>query len=263
MYNEVGDCMKSIFEKAHNLNINDEYKKIVYELEVKRFWSGAKFLSFFEYLDYNQLFKAWKYRDTILTTTEYLNFIEIKEGANYVNNIDEEKFLYFLQFILNMRTYFPSSNLEFSFELALNYLFDNISLILSKMGYKCIGVDDRKILTRINPDIDSIGELLEEDLQKLLVSYTDFRIENDTEVKKSLLKKIDLKIEEEKACYKQIDNDTYNIVGKLVNDIAGINHPKEIEDKKLLKEYCDDCFILMLHLIRSKEYTAIKKKYKS
>jgi len=251
--------MLSIFNKINNLDTNAEYLKIKGELD--SVWFHVRFLncSFFKCLDISNKFKGWHYRDTILTTTEYLNHIGVLVNGNHKKILTEIEFLYYIEFILNMVPLVKEYIMIGSSAEGFSFLIDNIKLVLSKMGYVVKREEDRIILVRKDADVDSIVEVIDEELQDLLIRYKDFRIETNVYEKSLILKKIDKYIENNKTLYKQKDNLTYSLINKIVNNFD-VNHPNDKSSKEKLEAY-DDCFLLMIHLIRSVEFANLKSKY--
>ena len=141
---------------------------------------------------------------------------------------------------------------------------ENIPKILEKMNYKLKELEDKVIIVKRDSDVDSILTVVSEDIADILLEYNDFRIKNNIEEKKKILKKIDLYIEKN-IKIKSFDKGLDDCIGTIVNKM-GINHPIEEEFKTLtvteLIEWYDKCFLMMIHAIRTVEINKIKNERK-
>ena len=265
--------MKSIFFFFFRLDINNEFERFVRELYEDR---NAALYAEDEYhqkeystlieLIYKKIFLKWKYRDTFIDVDEYLENI----GVDYektlmygVEPIDKTTFLYFLEFLANMWVLIKK---EDSIELSQRAIatMENIPKILEKMNYKLKELEDKVIIVKRDSDVDSILTVVSEDIADILLEYNDFRIKNNIEEKKKILKKIDLYIEKN-IKIKSFDKGLDDSIGTIVNKM-GINHPIEEEFKTLtvteLIEWYDKCFLMMIHAIRTVEINKIKDERK-
>ena len=258
----------SIFELVNSLDIQKEYQKFNEELTDYFIWYNHRSMSYFEYLEYSGIFRTWKERDTFLYVDEYLNFIGVKNENHFKSKISQTEFLYYLEFLINIFK-ISTLRLQENEEIIIESLEKNIIIILNKMGYRiCLDKEnERIIIVRKDSDLDSVVKDMDIDLATLLIRYNDFRIQKDIFEKHSILKKIDLYIEGNKQVFKQKDKSTYDLIGKIVNNY-GINHHIKIDEIKLKDEKeiinaYDDCYKLMIHLIRSVEFSKIKEKYET
>ncbi len=265
--------MKSIFDLENRLDINSEFERlfrIFCEDE-----NGAIYEDRYHHKDCTTVIEAinemiflkWKYRDTFIDVDEYLKFI----GVNYeealiygVEQIDKTTFLYFLEFLANMWFLIKK---EDSIELSQKAIaaMENIPKILEKMNYKLKEVEDKVIIVKRDSDTDSVLVLVPENIANILLEYNDFRIKNNIEEKKKILKKIDLYIENN-INVKSFDTGLYDSIGMIVNKM-GVNHPIKEEPFKSFKEtelmeWYNKCFLMMLHAIRTVEVNKIKKERK-
>ncbi len=256
--------IKSIFDIENRLDIQKEFRKMV-EVLHKTYDSIYTYeeghTSFIHYVN-REIFKNWPYRDTFLTVEEYIEHLGItKEVLQFESKITEEVFLYYIQFILNMTSnysYHPYEETEM-----LKALMNNIPLILEKMNYKPKYVDEKVLIVKRDADVDSILDKVSLPIAERLLEYNDFRIKNNMQEKKEILKAIDLYIEQNKKELSGIDNKLYNAIGTIVNEM-GVNHPinKKFEylTEKELLEWYDKCFLMMIHLIRGLEINKIKRE---
>lgn len=123
------------------------------------------------------------------------------------------------------------------------------------------------IFVKRNADLDSVLHLVSPDIRVDLLTYFDFRLENDIQGKQSILKRL--------ADYFEPDRDKYNLVNrKLTSKIfqlfnnCNIRHANDrqmqFESDVEQLEYYDICFNLILHLLREGKieeyYEKIDKK---
>lgn len=266
--------MKSIFDLENRLDINNEFERFVRELYedgnaalyAEDEYHQKEYSTLIEVID-KKIFLKWKYRDTFIDVDEYLEHI----GVDYektlmygVEPIDKTTFLYFLEFLANMWVLIKK---EDSIELSQRAIatMENIPKILEKMNYKLKELEDKVIIVKRDSDVDSILTVVSEDIADILLEYNDFRIKNNIEEKKKILKKIDLYIEKN-IKIKSFDNELDNSIGMIVNKM-GINHPikeepyKSFTDSQLIDWY-DKCFLMMIHAIRMVEINKIKNERK-
>ena len=104
----------------------------------------------------------------------------------------------YLEFIQNMTMQLLNADVIYSYDDSFRAILDNMKIILERMNYKFEKVGDRYIITKRDPDVDSILINVPKNIASLLLEYNDFRNEDDIEEKKKILKKIDLYIEERK-----------------------------------------------------------------
>ena len=214
------------------------------------------------------VFNYWEYRDTYTELEDYLEFIGINESMlNGYCKIGEETFLNFLELLINlmqtMDKNINTNNIDFKNLKVKSILPHNIPLILEKMNYEVYDDIDKKCIRKRDSDVDSILDLVPEDISLLLLSYNDIR-NNNIDSKKTILKKIDLYIDSNKQKYKSIGKELLDSIDTIVNKM-GINHkPDESPYNKLTEtELCvwyDKCFKMMIHLIRTEEIIEIKKE---
>ncbi len=264
--------MKSIFELENRLDIEQEFVRLYNVLQRQKdtvlyddnVYGVREFAKFFEGID-NTVFLEWKYRDTFLNVYEYLDFIGVNDNlTSYNKELYEEIFLYYLEFILNMKLLVDNSN---SIELMpiATAAIENIPIILEKMNYKAEKVEDKIIISKRDADIDSVLECVPENISNVLLEYNDFRNKDDIKEKQKLLKAIDLYIENN-IKVRLFDVELDNSIGTIVNKM-GVNHPikdepyKSFTEEQLIEWY-DKCFLMMLHAIRTAEINKIKTERK-
>lgn len=243
--------MKSIFELENRLDIEKEFRKLakVFITDNNMVLGFDVQAGSFMSLVNNTVFLNWKYRDTFLDVNEYLDFLGIKEYK------EEDEFLLYLQFILNMEELIHQRS-DIKLSSTTRAALENIPLILEKMNYKAEKVEDRIIISKRDADVDSVLETVPESIANVLLEYNDFRNQCNIKEKQRLLKAIDLYIEKN-IDVKSLDRELDDSIGTIVNKM-GVNHPikdepyKSFAEEQLLEWY-DKCFLMMLHVIRAKE----------
>ena len=270
--------MKSIFELENRLDINKEFEKIVCEL----YWDenaalyaedeyhSKEYTSLIVAID-KMVFLKWKYRDTFMDVEEFIESLEINtemvliKGAHFIS---KESFLLFLEFLINMYHLIKQEKIELSRRAIA--LFENIPKILEKMNYKLEELEDKIKITKRDSNVDSVLTKVPSNIAHLLLEYNDFRICNDIEAKKAILKAIDLYLDNDdkkiKKQIKSIDKDLVNTFETVLNNM-GINHDNSDEIYKSMTveekiEWYDKCFLLMIHGIRAITVNEIKNERK-
>lgn len=259
---------QSIFEIENRLDINIEFGRFV-EMLNKRdtIIYDCKYMSLFVFFD-NYVFSIWPYRDTFIDFKSYLEHIGISNSIyGGYQKIDEVSFLNFIELLENMmltvKRNIGIDNVKFICLKTANIIKHNIPIILEKMNYELDKEIDKICIRKRDADVDSILEIVPNDVSQLLLSYNDIR-NNNIDSKKIILKKLDLYIEENKTLYKSLNSSTYDSIQTIVNKM-GINHPILEEpykslNSKALKEWYDKCFKLIIHLIRCSEVNEINKE---
>ena len=270
--------MKSIFELENRLDINKEFEKIVYELyedEQAALYAEdehhlEQYTSLIDAID-KMVFLKWKYRDTFMDVEEFIDSIGIDpervllRGTYYIS---QEKFLFFLEFLINMYPLMKLEKIELS-KRALA-LFQNIPIILEKMNYKLEELEDKIVITKRDSNVDSVLTKVPSNIAYLLLEYNDFKIYNDINEKKAILKAIDLYLDNDdkkiKKQIKSIDKELVDTFETILNNM-GINHDnndekyKSMPDEEKIKWY-DKCFLLIIHGIRAITVNEIKNERK-
>lgn len=259
--------MKSIFDIENEIDIQEEFERLVevfFEYECVEVSSGMN-VTIMEYLNV-KVFRKWRYRHTMINIYEYLSFIGVtRDVINSREKITEEVFLRFLEFITNM-LYNCKDNIPIvvgksKFAIAVR----NIENILEEKGYNVEEVEDKVVLVKISADIDAVLKVTPDNISKVLLEYNELRVEKDIQIKKQLLKQIDLYLEEF-VKVRDYDKELDQTIGMIVNKM-GINHPINEEpylslSEDELLEWYDKCFELMIHAIRFKRVKEIKEERK-
>ena len=259
---------KSIFEIENRLDIEKEFEKLIKALfEEDTIYYNYRDMSFFEFLN-EYVFNLWEYRDTFTDLDDYLEHIGITSRIiNKCDVLTKEIFLNFLELLINLLLVIEENigikNVYFRNIKTKNIISHNVPIILEKMNYELYSEENTMRIRKRDADVDSILDLVPEEISYLLLSYNDIR-NNNIESKKTLLKKIDLYIDTNKSKYKKIGKELLDSIETIVNKM-GINHQsKEPSFNNLsdyeLSEWYDKCFKMMIHLIRTEDIIKIKKE---
>ncbi len=259
---------KSIFEIENRLDIEKEFEKLIKVLfEEDTIYYNSCDMSFFEFLN-EYVFNLWEYRDTFTDLDDYLEHIGITSRIiNKCDVLTKEIFLNFLELLINLLLVIEEKigikNVYFRNIKTKNIISHNVPIILEKMNYELYSEENTMRIRKRDADVDSILDLVPEEISYLLLSYNDIR-NNNIESKKTLLKKIDLYIDTNKSKYKKIGKELLDSIETIVNKM-GINHQsKEPSFNNLsdyeLSEWYDKCFKMMIHLIRTEDIIKIKKE---
>ena len=257
---------KSIFDIEIRVDIDYEFERLKDILfEKNSLYYNRTDYSLYGFLN-QEVFPIWKYKGMFVDFNDFLERLKINLS---LNTCQEEKFLYLLELLVNLWKV-AESKLDPSYEKyfskrVIGYMRINLPLIIENMNYQIIEEHDRYKLVKRDSDVDSVLDIVPEDYAKLLLDYNDIR-NNTIDAKRSILKELDLYIENTKKTYQEVDKDTYNTIQFIVNNM-GINHPLKKEpylsmNEVELIEWYDKCFKLMIHLIREKEVNEINKERK-
>jgi len=256
---------KSIFEIENRLDIKKEYARLTRALlEEEILFYNSLYMSLYDFFEEN-VFPKWKFRDTFTSLDEYLQHIGVNIFSTF---IIEESFLNLLEFLLNMwktaKDKINFNKISIMSEISFYTIEQNVPIILEKMNYTIKEEIDRVLIIKRDSDVDSILDIVSEDIVTLLLSYNDIR-NNRIEVKKQILKSLDLYIEKDKRKYKSYDSSLYDSIQTIVNEM-GVNHPMHEKYKNMSEiELCcwyDKCFKMMIHLIRTEDIISMKNERK-
>ena len=282
---------KSIFELERRTNLKEESDVILEYLRKNKVRDSPFSGSLFNIL--NQNIKMWKYRGTAFNIEDYLKQINVRlsdQVMPYEDEISDIEILYFFELLLNLIrqtfTLIPSMSFDLFLEGVVSpdkqiytyeedsYLFhiklvlENVVHTLEQINMTAVKVKDRIIISKRNPDVDSVLEI-EPSLSEVLLEYLDFRNAHDIEFKRMALKQIADYLEPRRKSYKGTNED------KLCNSLffAFNNfHIRHNDDNQIpfssettLEVMYDKIFIASLHLIRGLSVRDIKNeidKYK-
>lgn len=257
---------KSIFDIEIRIDINYEFERLKEILfEDNSLYYDRNDYSLYSFFN-DEIFPIWKYKGMFIDFEDFVNRMDINFD---LDRCSEEKFLLLLELLINLWPIAElklDSNYEKYFsKRVLGYMRMNLPLLIEKMNYQIVNDDKKYKIIKRDSDVDSILDIVSNDCAKLLLSYNDIR-NNTFEIKKNILKELDLYIEKDKKNYQNADNDTYNTIQVIVNNM-GVNHPIKKEPYLSFKqdeliEWYDKCFRSIIHLIRKKEINEINKERK-
>lgn len=257
---------KSIFELEKRIDVLDETRNLISFLYKKDTfsWNNHYNESFISMVNY--YFPSWSYKKSALSCQQYFELYGID-----VRRLTEESCLYLLEFLLNICSWIPAqieyqssySSFRDRNEQLISGIETSINSILEGVNYKAKKVKDKVLIYKRNADVDSTISLTSNsDLATLLLQYLDFRNQNSVVEKGSILASLNIWIEKNKEEYKKINNQLYKDVSAIINNI-GSRHKENMDPPLTRKEklhWMDNCFHLMLYLIRSVELKSIQNE---
>lgn len=265
--------VKSIFELERRFDFNKEFNRLI-KLLSEGNYSNKKhgYLTFWEVV--NEDFAEWQYRLTATNISQY--FEDLGISFNNISSCNNTKKMYVLQFI-DSYIIFLINNFKIDYQVDLErqsykpYLtiIENIGLIISKLNFKR-DVDDQKetvTYTKRDADVDSILSIIEneDDLRLALLEYNDFRIENDINEKRIILKKLgdylEPKRKEFSSINKSLTDDIFFMLNKFYIRHNNDGNIKFDSNANYIKWY-DRLFKMIIHLIRSKYILDVQKELK-
>lgn len=186
-----------------------------------------------------------------------------------INSKQEDYNLYLLNLYSNFifwltEEYKSLKSLELEFKFIHN-LYDRILLILESQNYNDILSEEKNefgfldvFTVKRDEDIDSVLEFISPELRLDLLSYIDFRFENNIKHKESIIARLYKDIESKKTTlncdpFKSLYTDT-----KFALNIPRHHREYTMTDEEKILWY-DRSFRMYVHLIRSQEI----KKYQS
>lgn len=263
---------KTIFDLENKLDIDAEFcrmRDILFDDSFSVSFYNHRYSSFIDAVN-TDFFSSWPYRDTFIDIYDYLDFIGINRNIlGGYSEINKQSFLYFLEFLANLSSFVSdkvkTNRVKYDIDKRVTACISNIRIILAKMHCRLEKLGDKVFIIKSNIDVDSVIKSIPENVANLLLSYCDFRIEDDIEAKKTILKKIDIYIDKNKKLF-----DKYDGVPTIRNDMDfimnkfGINHAihekfSSLQKSELLDLY-DSCFILVLDIFRRREVSVIRKR---
>lgn len=199
-------------------------------------------------------------------------FIERSIGKEFGTS-DIEMYLYRTNFYLNFfswyfeNVWYPHHTYGRKNMEQANFIIEIINFTLEKINYCSTSLEKdenfnfkRIIFTKRNFDVDSVLPFVDNDIRIDLLTYLDFRNENNLKEKEAIIGRIYKDLEERKATlnidpYKTLFNST-----KQALNFARHNHPEINIDDKI--NICNQSFYLYIHLIRWPEIRTYQKNLK-
>lgn len=269
--------VKSIFDLEKRTDLSKEVTRLDGYLREKIFLNADGYTRTFWGV-INEIFTLWPHRYTATTLIEYFELFQITPIPSHMN---EEQMFYYLQFIYdfimwienNSQIYIAGDNISDVYHVGIrnreerfNVIKTNIELIAELMNYKLEYINDHYTFIKRDADVDSVIKQLEteEDLRLALLSYNDFRIEEDIKEKKIILKQIGDWLEPNRKNLSSINKCLTDDIFFVLNK-AEIRHNNEneleLDDNSILQLY-DELFKMILHLLRESDIKNIQQKIK-
>lgn len=265
--------VKSIFELERRFDFNKEFIRLINLLDVRIYGNkNYRNQTFWAIADIN--FSEWRYRLTATNISQYFEDLDI--DFNNISSCDNTHKMYVLQFI-DSYIVFLIYNFKIDYCIDLErqvykpYLtvLKNIGHIISKLNFKRDIDKQNGTVTYIkrDADTDSILSIIEneDDLRLALLEYNDFRIENDINEKRIILKKLgdylEPKRKEFNSINKSLTDDIFYMLNKFYIRHNNDGNIKFDSNGDYIKWY-DKLFKMIIHLIRSKYIFDVQKELK-
>lgn len=275
----------SIFDLEKRTNLKNE------TIKLHKYLSRTKFEDYNEYYGnfyrmVNSCIELWPDRYTATNVNDFFDQYGISFEVQNFTNIE---CLYYLQFIMNFiiwikkeyekepcnpyEPYYgynePNSfyNLLINNEQYFKTILENINHIAELCNYNIEEINDHYTFIKRDADVDSVLPILEneDDLRIALLEYNDFRIENNKEEKKIILKKIGDYLESRRKEFSSLNKSlTDDVFFMLNNFYIRHNNDKNIKfdsDEEYISWY-DNLFMMMIQLIRTKNIKEIQNMLK-
>ena len=269
---------KTIFEIENKLNIEEEFLRICRIIDDEN--CSVSFENDITYRQWSFLgainhafFPKWPYRDTFIDVYDYLRHIGINKKMMLNGfGIDETNFLYFLEFLINISNFMKqtcsSHGIKITYDMRVQACLDNINKLLAKMHCELKTIKNEVIIVKKDIDVDSVIDIVPDNIADSLLSYCDFRVEKDLDAKKAILKDIDIYIDANKTKLDKIDGcESLRKDIDFIFNKFGINHKIDEKFKDLPKEdllgIYDISFILVLELLRRGKINNARKTINS
>lgn len=278
--------MTSIFDIEKRLPLRKECSRLNEFIKKNRFHirNDNDFYDLYGIID-EFIFIKWGYRHTSTCLDEYLDYFNIDFNYFKEHNIvlSDEKYLYYLETMVNL-IQIVDKDLKNQNAFIVNYaetdkmnefiitLKINIELILEANNLKIYIVNPNMIrFTKRDADADTAIIILNDrDISLDILSFLDFRNENNINEKKSIISRLYKHLESNQSSYKNIrikpDNNSKDInplddFFMLANKFDIRHHPKELEkngtiqnlDERRTLEVLDICFRLFLRIVNTSE----------
>ena len=228
----------------------------------------------------NSCFKLWPYRYTATNASDFFDLLELHTKVEEMNNTE---YFYYLQFIYDFVMWVASHyydadiyGINFNkkiFDLFINnqdefdLITTNIKIIMDFSNYSIEKINNHYTFIKRDADTDSILSIIEneDDLRLALLEYNDFRIENDINEKRIILKKLgdylEPKRKEFNSINKSLTDDIFYMLNKFYIRHNNDGNIKFDSNTDYIKWY-DKLFKMIIHLIRSKYILDVQKELK-
>lgn len=261
----------SIFELERRLDFDAEFE-MLYELIEETDLEVSKVHATYIIDLINDTFHSWPYGEHALNIQHYFCRLSIEFDQIDEITYDEDR-MYFIDFIINYFSWLKQ-NKEFkqivkSFEQnRINEIMKKIegviSFILENLNYRIIQGKNHLYITKRDENVDSILSVVDEpDIRELMLSFYDFRIENDVDEKRIILKKLGDYLEPQRrelnTYNKNLTDDIFYILNKFYIRHNNDSNIKFEKDEDYLIWY-DNLFKMIIQILRAKEIKKIQSK---
>lgn len=272
----------SILDLEQRIDPQGELKKLLTILKENKYQDYNKSFTFV----INRNFNLLPFVGTSTTFDEFFRDREIKLSSLQYHGFSDveatQSLLYVISFYLTYSSWIQSD--EYNRKLLFRYMDESkriayylpfikevknlITSMLTLLNYQIIYEEEDNqygfktpLIVKRDTDVDSVLPLVDSDIRIDLLSYLDFRVENNLQAKQSILvrlyktiiddgkDKYSIKSEDPKLKYQ---NELYRKISQLYNqtDIRHGGEKIELTDEEKHKYY-DMCFYLLLQLIRT------------
>lgn len=278
--------MTSIFDIEKRLPINIECKRINELIKKNEFYirNDNSFYNLYQIID-NYLFLKWSHRHTATCLNDFFDYFDINFQYYKDRNIylQEHQCLYYLETLVNFIAFLindinnPFTQIvKFSDYVSINEfiksLSKNIDITLESVNMKKYDANTSMIrFTKRDADADAaIIAANDRDIALDILSFLDFRNENNINEKKSIITRLYKHLEANQSIYKSIrikssaiskDINPYDDFFLLANKFDIRHHPKDLLkngsfqklDDNRTKEVLDICFRLFLRIVNTSQ----------
>ncbi len=275
--------VKSIFELEKRTDIRKEC------LRIEKYLAKPQFRNLDGYYHnntfwsmVNSCFKLWPHRYTATNASDFFDLLELHTKVEEMNNTE---YFYYLQFIFDFVMWISSYcdddiydidvydvnenlyNLFIDNQDEFDLITTNIKIIMEFSNYSIEKINDHYTFIKRDADTDSILSIIENenDLRLALLEYNDFRIENDINEKRIILKKLgdylEPKRKEFSSINKSLTDDIFFMLNKFYIRHNNDGNIKFDSNANYIKWY-DRLFKMIIHLIRSKYILDVQKELK-
>lgn len=278
--------MTSIFDIEKRLPLNLECKRINQLIKKNKFYirNDNTFYNLYDIID-NFLFLKWSHRHTATCLNDFFEYFDIDFKYFKDSNIylSDNQCLYYLETLVNFISFLSNDInnpftqiVKFSdFDLINEFIKSiskNIDITLESVNMKKYSAN-LSIIRFTKRDVDADAALVavnDRDIALDILSFLDFRNENNINEKKSIITRLYKHLEANQNIYKSIrikpnantkDLNPYDEFFILANKFDIRHHPKDLlkngtfqklDDKRTI-DVLDICFRLFLRIINTSQ----------
>lgn len=263
--------MISIFDLERRFDLDIEYPALFDLLDSTKIQIENTSIKLIDLI--NKTFHRWPYNETAIDIDHYFGrlFEDYYDYDNLSDIEDNTERLYVIDFIINYLDWinndeFLKKNIDTKLlTKKINKVINLINYILEKLNYTTRKGDEHIYIIKRDENLDSILSVVKEkNLRETLLSFYDFRIQNNVDEKSLILKKIGDYLEPKRKEFNSYNKTLTECIFNLLNKLKirhFDNHQKELSDEEYLIWY-DKLFKMMIHLIRTSEIISIQQEAK-